>query len=50
MQEQYQPKTIEENKELPSVVFVVWDVHPFDQRLLFEENKSNQDIVLLELE
>lgn len=43
-------KTIEENKELPSEVFVVWDVHPFDQRLLFEENKSNQDIVLLELE
>jgi DNA-binding winged helix-turn-helix (wHTH) protein len=36
-------------QSLPEEMYMIWDIHPIDQRLLFETSTTNQDIVLLRL-
>jgi DNA-binding winged helix-turn-helix (wHTH) protein len=42
-------KKITTQQSIPEEVYLIWAIHPVNQRLLFETSTTNQDIVLLKL-
>jgi hypothetical protein len=45
----FNTKKISKHKSLSKNVFKVWDIHPKNQKLLFETSSFKQDIILIEL-